>query len=76
MTTVLLHGGNLFRDKVPGAVIFGNGFRGLMGSTHVEELGQIEKPIILTSTLSVPSPADALLDYMLALPGERKRALC
>ncbi len=69
VTAVLPHGGNLFRDKVAGAVFVGNGFGKLMGSTQVEELGEIETPILLTSTLNVPRVADALLDYMLALPG-------
>ena len=69
VTCVLPHGGNLFREKVPGAVFVGNGFGKLMGSTQVNELGEIETPILLTSTLSVPRVADAVLDYMLALPG-------
>jgi D-aminopeptidase len=69
VTAVLPHGGNLFREKVPGAVFVGNAFGKLAGSTQVEELGQIETPILLTSTLSVPRVADALIDYMLALPG-------
>src|ERR671914_924048 len=69
ITAVLPHDGNLFRDKVPGAVFVGNGFGKLMGSTQVDELGEIETPILLTSTLSVPRVADFLLDYMLALPG-------
>jgi D-aminopeptidase len=69
VTAILPHGGNLFREKVPGAVFVGNGFGKLMGSTQVEELGEIETPILLTSTLSVPRVADFLLDYMLALPG-------
>src|SRR5579872_6251607 len=59
---------NLFREKVAGAVFVGNGFGKLMGSTQVNELGEIETPILLTSTLNVPRVADALLDYMLALP--------
>lgn len=69
VTAVLPHGGNLFQEKVPGAVYVGNGFGKLMGSTQVNELGEIETPILLTSTLSVPKTADFLLDYMLALPG-------
>ncbi|MFL6209283.1 MAG: P1 family peptidase [Pyrinomonadaceae bacterium] len=69
VTCVLPHGGNLFREKVPGAVLVGNGFGKLAGSTQVNELGEIETPIMLTSTLSVPRVADAVLDYMLALPG-------
>lgn len=69
VTAVLPHPGNLFRDKVPGAVHIGNAFGKLAGSTQVEELGEIETPIMLTSTLSVPRVADAVMDYMLALPG-------
>ena len=69
VTAILPHHGNLFRDKVPGAVFVGNGFGKLAGSTQVNELGEIETPILLTSTLNVPRVADYLLDYMLALPG-------
>lgn len=69
VTAILPHSGNLFREKVPGAVFVGNGFGKLMGSTQVNELGEIETPILLTSTLSVPRVADFLLDYMLSLPG-------
>jgi D-aminopeptidase len=69
VTAILPHGGNLFREKVPGAVYVGNGFGKLAGSTQVEELGEIETPILLTSTLSVPRVADALVEYMITLPG-------
>lgn len=69
VTAVLPHGGNLYREKVPGAVFVGNGFGKLTGSTQVEEMGDIETPILLTSTDSVPRVADALISYVLALPG-------
>src|ERR1044072_8998238 len=69
VTAILPHGGNLFREKLPGAVFVGNGFGKLADSTQVNELGEIETPILLTSTLSVPRVADFLMDYMLALPG-------
>ncbi len=69
VTAILPHSGNLFRDKVPGAVFIGNAFGKLAGSTQVNELGEIETPILLTSTLAVPRVADFLIDYMLALPG-------
>ncbi|HYP53738.1 MAG TPA: P1 family peptidase, partial [Pyrinomonadaceae bacterium] len=69
VTAVLPHAGNLFREKVPGAVFVGNAFGKLAGSTQVNELGEIETPILLTNTLAVPRAADALLEYMLALPG-------
>lgn len=69
VTAILPHSGNVFREKVPGAVFIGNAFGKLLGSTQVNELGEIETPIVLTSTLSVPRAADAILDYTLALPG-------
>jgi len=69
VTAILPHTGNVYREKVPGAVFVGNGFGKLAGSTQVEELGEIETPVLLTSTISVPRVADALISYMLALPG-------
>ncbi len=69
VTAILPHDGNLFQEKVPGAIVVGNGFGKLMGSTQVEELGEIETPILLTSTLNVPKAADALLEWMMALQG-------
>src|SRR5882724_412141 len=69
VTAILPHGGNLFREKVPAAVFIGNAFGKLAGSTQVNELGEIETPIMLTSTLNVPRVADATIDYMLALAG-------
>jgi D-aminopeptidase len=69
VTAILPHAGNLFREKVPGAVFVGNGFGKLAGSTQVNELGEIETPILLTSTLSLPRVADFVMDYMLSLPG-------
>ncbi|HJQ69144.1 MAG TPA: P1 family peptidase [Blastocatellia bacterium] len=69
VTAILPHAGNMFREKVPAAIEVGNGFGKLAGSTQVNELGEIETPILLTSTLSVPRVADAVIDYMLALEG-------
>ena len=69
VTAILPHQRNLFQEKVAGAVFVGNAFGKLAGSTQVEELGEIETPILLTSTLNVWRVADALVDYMLALPG-------
>jgi len=69
VTAILPHSGNLYREKVPGAIFVGNGFGKLTGSTQVEELGDIETPILLTSTTSVPLVANTLITYMLALPG-------
>lgn len=72
VTAVVPHGGNLFREKVPAAVFVGNGFGKLLGSTQVEELGELETPILLTNTLNVPRVADALLEWMLGLPGNEE----
>jgi D-aminopeptidase len=72
VTAVLPHSGNLYREKVPGAIFVGNGFGKLTGSTQVGEMGEIETPILLTSTTSVPRVSDALISYMLALPGNEK----
>jgi D-aminopeptidase len=72
VTAILPHAGNLFQEKVPAAIFVGNGFGKLMGSTQVQELGEIETPILLTNTLNVPRVADALLSWMLALPGNEK----
>src|SRR5437773_10677716 len=69
VTVVLPHSGNLYREKVPGGIFVGNGFGKLAGSTQVDEMGDMETPILLTSTSSVPRAADALISYMLALPG-------
>src|SRR4029434_1213882 len=69
VTAVLPHSGNLYRDKVPGAIFVGNGFGKLTGSTQVDEMGEIETPILLTNTASVPRVADAVTTYILTLPG-------
>ncbi len=72
VTAVLPHAGNLYREKVPAAIFVGNGFGKLTGSTQVDEMGNIETPILLTSTTSVPRVADAVISYMLALPGNEE----
>ena len=69
VTAILPHSGNLFAEKVPAAIYVGNGFGKLIGYTQVEELGNIETPILLTNTLNVGIVADGLIEYMLSLPG-------
>jgi D-aminopeptidase len=69
VTAILPHGGNLFQDKVPGAVFVGNAFGKLAGSTQVDELGTIETPIVLTNTLSVGVAVAATAAWTLAQPG-------
>lgn len=69
VTAILPHAGNIFRDKVPGAIVVGNGFGKLTGISQVRELGEIESPVVLTCTLCVPRVADAVMTYLLNLPG-------
>ncbi len=69
VTAILPHAGNMFQDKVAASVYVSNAFGKLVGSTQVNELGQIETPIILTNTLSVWDAAAALASWELALPG-------
>ena len=72
VTAILPHGGNVFQDKVAGAVFVGNAFGKLAGSTQVNELGTIETPIILTNTLSVGTAMDAVVRYTMAQPGNEQ----
>ncbi len=69
VTAVMPHPGNLFQEKVPGAVFVGNAFGKLAGSTQVDELGTIETPILLTNTLSVGVAVAAAAAWTLAQPG-------
>jgi D-aminopeptidase len=69
VTAILPHGGNLYKERVPGAVFLGNAYGKLAGSTQVNEMGEIETPILLTATDSVPRVADAVITYMFNLKG-------
>lgn len=66
VTAILPHPGNIFQDKVAGAVSVYNAFGKLLGYTQVTELGQIETPIVLTNTLSVWDAAAAVANWTLA----------
>ena len=68
VTAILPHAGNVYRSRVPAAVHVGNGFGKFVGSTQVNELGELETPILLTCTLCVWKAADAMADWMLAKP--------
>jgi D-aminopeptidase len=72
VTAILPHEGNIFQQKVPAAVYMGNGFGKLAGSTQVQELGNLETPIILTNTLGVGTAMNAVIGYTLQLPGNEK----
>ena len=72
VTAILPHGGNIFQEKVPAAIYIGNGFGKLAGYSQVEELGNLETPIILTNTLSVPTAMDAVITYTLSQKGNEE----
>ena len=72
ITAIRPHAGNLFIERVPAAIVVGNGFGKLLGSTQVSELGELETPILLTCTLCVWKAADAMVEWMLAQPGMDK----
>lgn len=72
VTAILPHSGNLYQQKVPAAIYIGNGFGKLAGYSQVAELGNIETPIVLTNTLSVPVAMDALISYTLKQPGNEE----
>lgn len=69
VTVILPHGGDLFHEKVPGAIYVTNGFGKLVGTTQIEELGTIETPIALTNTLNTFLVANSLIDYMITVSG-------
>ena len=72
ITAILPHAGNLFLQRVPAAIVVGNGFGKLLGSTQANELGELETPILLTCTLCVWKAADAMVEWMLGHPGMDK----
>ncbi len=74
ITAILPHPDNIFQEKVPAAIFLGNGFGKLTGYTQVSELGNIETPIVLTNTLSVPTAAQAVIEHVLGLPGNEEVA--
>jgi D-aminopeptidase len=72
VTAILPHAGNVFQDKVTGAVFVGNAFGKLAGSTQVEELGTIETPIVLTNTLSVGAAIEGVVSWTLQQDGNEQ----
>ena len=69
VTVVMPSADNPFLHKLPAAIAVANGFGKLVGSTQVDELGELESPIALTNTLSVGAVMDALVGWSLAQPG-------
>jgi D-aminopeptidase len=71
-TAIIPAEGNIFQNKLPAAIYIGNGFGKLAGYTQVEELGNIETPILLTNTMAVSTGIDALIDYTINNPENKE----
>ena len=72
VTAIVPHGGNIYQDKLPAGFAVGNAYGKFMGSTQVEELGEIETPILLTNTLNVPEAAAGIVEWTLRRPGNEE----
>ncbi|PWG03787.1 aminopeptidase [Sphingosinicella humi] len=72
VTAIRPHGGNLYQDKVPAGFAVANGYGKFMGSTQIRELGEIETPILLTNTMSVPEAAAGIIEWTIAQPGNEE----
>lgn len=69
VTAILPHGGNLYQEKVPAGFYQGNGYGKFAGSTQIIELGEIETPIVLTNTLSIPQGMEGIITWTLKQAG-------
>lgn len=65
VTAILPHSGDLFLEKVTGAIVRINGFGEVTNSQQVDEMGVLEGPLMLTGTFNVPRVADAVIDWAL-----------
>jgi D-aminopeptidase len=72
VTAILPHGANIFQAKVPAALFIGNGFGKLAGISQLQELGNLETPIVLTNTLSVSTAIQAIVEYTLRQKGNEQ----
>jgi D-aminopeptidase len=69
VTAILPHANNVYQNKVPAGFVAANAFGKFAGSTQIVELGEIETPIVLTNTLSVPEGAAGVVDWTLRQAG-------
>jgi len=67
--TAIVHDALTGATSLSAGLAVGNGFGKIVGTTQLGELGEIETPVVLTGTLCTFRAADALVSYMLALPG-------
>jgi D-aminopeptidase len=69
VTAIHAHAGNAFAERVPAGLFAMNGYGKMAGVTQVQELGELETPILLTNTLAVGRAVEALVDWTLSQPG-------
>jgi D-aminopeptidase len=67
--TAIVHDSLTGTASLSAGLAVGNGFGKIVGTTQLGELGVIETPVVLTGTLCTFRAADALVSYMLSLPG-------
>ena len=70
-TAIIPHSDNIYQNKVPAAMVLGNGFGKMTGYSQVRELGEIETPILLTNTLNVPQASNTLVQWTLSRKGNQ-----
>jgi D-aminopeptidase len=74
VTAIIPHDGDIYRDRPLAASYVINGFGKSVGLMQIDELGQLETPILLTNTLSVGACANALIRHAVrANPGIGRR---
>ena len=70
--TAIVHDGLTGSQTLNAGLAVGNGYGKIVGTTQVSELGVIETPVVLTATMCTFRAADALVSYMLSLPGNER----
>ena len=75
VTVIRPHCGDVLREKVPAASAIINGFGKSVGLMQLDELGQLETPIALTNTFSVPAVSQAQITQCIRATPEVGRSL-
>ena len=72
VTVIFPHTGDVFASRVPAAAVVGNGFGKFVGTTQLNELGELETPIALTCTLCVWRVAETMAEWLLQRPAMKE----
>ena len=75
VTAIIPAPGNLYKNPIPAWIYAGNGYGKSVGISQLKEFGELETPILLTCTLCVWTAANAMVDYLLAQPGEPQHTI-